>query len=52
MEPALFHSVPDFTGDLLYLSRMAATTDKDVFRLIYYGYWHILWGVIRLRVLF
>jgi quinolinate synthase len=30
MEPALFHSVPDFTGDSLYLSRMAATTDKDV----------------------
>jgi quinolinate synthase len=30
MEPALFHSVPDFTGDSLYLSRMAANTDKDV----------------------
>src|SRR6476660_2977545 len=24
MEPVLYHSVPDFTGDSLYLSRMAA----------------------------
>jgi quinolinate synthase len=30
MEPALFHSVPDFTGDSLELSRKAASTDKDV----------------------
>lgn len=30
MEPALFHSVPDFTGDSLELSRKAATTDKEV----------------------
>jgi len=30
MEPALFHSVPDFTGDSLGLSRNAAETDKDV----------------------
>jgi quinolinate synthase len=30
MEPALFHSVPDFTGDSLDLSRRAAATDKDV----------------------
>ena len=30
MEPALFHSVPDVTGDSLYLSRMAAQTDKDI----------------------
>lgn len=30
MEPALFHSVPDFTGDSLALSRKAAETDKDV----------------------
>jgi len=30
MEPALFHSVPDFTGDSLDLSRKAAVTDKDV----------------------
>ncbi len=30
MEPALYHSVPDFTGDSLGLSRLAAQTDKDV----------------------
>ena len=30
MEPALFNSVPDFTGDSLELSRKAAATDKDV----------------------
>jgi quinolinate synthase len=30
MEPALFHSVPDFVGDSLDLSRKAALTDKDV----------------------
>ena len=30
MEPALFHSIPDFVGDSLALSRMAAQTDKDV----------------------
>jgi quinolinate synthase len=30
MEPALFHSIPDFTGDSLELSRKAARTDKDV----------------------
>ncbi len=30
MEAALFHSIPDFVGDSLYLSRMAAQTDKDV----------------------
>lgn len=30
MEPALFYSVPDFTGDSLELSRKAASTDKDV----------------------
>ena len=29
MEPALFHTVPDFVGDSLELSRKAATTDKD-----------------------
>jgi len=29
MEPALFHSVPDITGDSLGLSREAANTDKD-----------------------
>lgn len=30
MEPALYLSVPDFTGDSLGLSRLAAQTDKDV----------------------
>lgn len=30
MEPALFHTVPDYTGDSLGLSRNAAETDKDV----------------------
>jgi quinolinate synthase len=30
MEPSLFHSVPDFQGDSLELSRRAAETDKSV----------------------
>lgn len=30
MEPALYHSVPDFRGDSLELSRRAATTTADV----------------------
>ncbi len=30
MEPALYFSVPDFTGDSLELSRKAATVDTDV----------------------
>lgn len=30
MEPVLFHSIPDFKGDSLDLSRKAAATDKDV----------------------
>lgn len=30
MEPALYHSVPDFVGDSLELSRKAAETDKDL----------------------
>lgn len=30
MEPALFHSVPDYTGDSLELSKIAAGTNKDV----------------------
>jgi len=30
MEPALFHSIPDYTGDSLALSRRAAQTDKDM----------------------
>src|SRR5207244_9759441 len=30
MEPALFHSIPDYVGDSLDLSRWAAITDKDI----------------------
>jgi quinolinate synthase len=30
MEPALYHTVPDFTGDSLELSRQAAKTDHDI----------------------
>jgi len=30
MEPALFHSIPDYAGDSLALSRKAAQTDKDI----------------------
>lgn len=30
MEPALYYSIPDFTGDSLELSRKAAETDKDI----------------------
>jgi len=30
MEPALFHSVPDYTGDSLYLSRVAAESEADL----------------------
>jgi quinolinate synthase len=30
MEPALFHSIPDYTGDSLTLSRRAAQTDKEI----------------------
>src|ERR1700752_166102 len=30
MEPALFHSIPDFVGDSLELSRKAAKTEKDI----------------------
>ncbi len=30
MEPVLFYSVPDYTGDSLELSRRAARTDKDL----------------------
>jgi len=30
MEPALYHSIPDFTGDSLELCRRAATTDADI----------------------
>jgi quinolinate synthase len=30
MEPALFHTIPDFKGDSLELSRKAAETDQDI----------------------
>jgi len=30
MEPALFHSVCDYTGDSLYLARVAAQSDADI----------------------
>ena len=30
MEPALFHSIPDYVGDSLELSRKAAQTDKSI----------------------
>src|SRR6185295_18772517 len=30
MEPALFHSIPDYVGDSLELSRKAARTEKDI----------------------
>jgi len=30
MEPALFHSIPDYVGDSLELSRKAAQIDKDI----------------------
>jgi len=30
MEPALFHSIPDYVGDSLDLARRAATTNKDI----------------------
>jgi quinolinate synthase len=30
MEPALYHTVPDFAGDSLELSRQAAQTDKEI----------------------
>ena len=30
MEPALYHSIPDYVGDSLELSRVAAKTDAEV----------------------
>ena len=30
MEPALFHSIPDYSGDSLELSRIASKTNKDI----------------------
>jgi len=36
----------------LYLFRRFDFTSMFAFRLVYYAYWHIIWGVIRLEVLF
>lgn len=36
----------------LYVFRRFDFAAMYSFRLVYYAYWHILWGVIRLRVLF
>lgn len=37
MEPALYHSVPDYTGDSLQLSAVAAKTDADI--ILFCGVW-------------
>ncbi|MFP4502390.1 MAG: quinolinate synthase NadA [Candidatus Hydrogenedentota bacterium] len=37
MEPALYHSVPDYTGDSLQLSAISAETDADV--IVFCGVW-------------
>jgi quinolinate synthase len=37
MEPALYHSVPDYVGDSLYLSSISAKTDADV--IVFCGVW-------------
>ena len=36
----------------LYVFRRFDFVSMYLFRLVYYAYWHILWGVIRLKVLF
>ncbi|MBP8131227.1 MAG: quinolinate synthase NadA [Candidatus Hydrogenedentes bacterium] len=37
MEPALYHSVPDYTGDSLQLSAVSAQTDADI--IVFCGVW-------------
>jgi quinolinate synthase len=37
MEPALYHSVPDFVGDSLQLSAISAKTDADI--IVFCGVW-------------
>ena len=37
MEPALYHSVPDFAGDSLQLSAISADTDADI--IVFCGVW-------------
>ena len=36
----------------LYVFRRYDFASMFSFRMVYYAYWHILWGVIRLKVLF
>jgi hypothetical protein len=36
----------------LYVFRRFDFVTMYVFRLFYYAYWHVLWGVIRLKILF
>lgn len=37
MEPALYHSVPDYVGDSLYLSSISAKTEADI--IVFCGVW-------------
>lgn len=37
MEPALYHSVPDYTGDSLQLSAISSETDADI--IVFCGVW-------------
>lgn len=37
MEPALYHSVPDYVGDSLHLSAVSAKTDADI--IVFCGVW-------------
>lgn len=37
MEPALYHSVPDYVGDSLHLSGVSAKTDADI--IVFCGVW-------------
>lgn len=41
-----------FAGLQLYVFRRFDFMSMYAFRMFYYAYWHILWGMIRLRVLF
>ncbi len=37
MEPALYHSIPDYVGDSLYLSSIASKTEADI--IVFCGVW-------------
>lgn len=37
MEPALYHSIPDYVGDSLHLSTIASTTEADI--IVFCGVW-------------